>query len=139
MSETVKLIIEIPKEDIELIRKTSFVEDETTMYKQSLADRQGTMMLFRLMDSVKDGTLLDSNNSDRAEVQAYFVGQAHGWEEGRKDLCDKISAEIKDHIVAYDSWTTQRECTATEASTMREALALVEKYKIEAEGKEVDG
>lgn len=59
MSETVKLIIEIPKEDIELICKTSFVEDERTMFKQSPSDRQGTMMLFRLMDSVKDGISLE--------------------------------------------------------------------------------
>lgn len=59
MSETVKLIIEIPKEDMELIFKTSFVEDERTMFKQSPSDRQGTMMLFRLMDSVKDGVLLE--------------------------------------------------------------------------------
>lgn len=59
MSETVKLIIELPKEDIELICKTSFVEDERTMFKQSPSDRQGTMMLFRLMDSVKDGIPLD--------------------------------------------------------------------------------
>ncbi len=59
MSDTVKLVIEIPKEDIELICKTSFVEDERTMFKQSPSDRQGTMMLFRLMDSVKDGIPLD--------------------------------------------------------------------------------
>lgn len=59
MSETVKIIIEIPKEDIELICKTSFVEDERTMYKQSPSDRRGTMMLFRLMDSVKNGIPLD--------------------------------------------------------------------------------
>ena len=54
-----KLIIDIPKEDIELIHKTSFVEDERTIFKQSPSDRQGTMMLFRLMDSVKNGIPLD--------------------------------------------------------------------------------
>ena len=67
MSETVKLIIEIPKEDIEFICKTSFVEDERTMFKQSPSDRQGTMMLFRLMDSVKDGIPLDDV---KAEIKA---------------------------------------------------------------------
>ena len=64
MSETVKLIIEIPKEDIEFICKTSFVADERTMFKQSPSDRQGTMMLFRLMDSVKDGTPLEEVRSE---------------------------------------------------------------------------
>ena len=59
MSDKVKLIIEIPKEDIEFIRKTSFVEDEKTMFKQSPSDRQGTMTLFRLMDSIKNGIPLD--------------------------------------------------------------------------------
>lgn len=69
MSETVKLIIEIPKEDMEFIRKTSFVEDERTMFKQSPSDRQGTMMLFRLMDSVKDGIPLDDV---KAEIQKKY-------------------------------------------------------------------
>lgn len=64
MSETIKLIIEIPKEDIELICKTSFVEDERTMFKQSPSDRQGTMMLFRVMDSVKNGTPLEDIKSE---------------------------------------------------------------------------
>lgn len=67
MSETVKLIIEIPKEDMEFIRKTSFVADERTMFKQSPADRQGTMMLFRLMDSVKDGISLDDIKAEIKE------------------------------------------------------------------------
>ena len=93
MSDTVKLIIEIPKEDIEFIRKASFVEDEKTMFKQSPSDRQGTMMLFRLMDSIKNGTPLD-NNSDRSEVQAYFAGEAYGWEEGRKAMIDAVRAEF---------------------------------------------
>lgn len=51
------------------------------------------------------------------------------------EILDKISAEIKDRIAVYDSWTTQRECTATEASTMREALAIVKKYMTESEDK----
>lgn len=111
MSETVKLIIEIPKEDIEFICKTSFVEDERTMFKQSPSDRQGTMMLHRLMDSVKDGTLLDSN-SEKAEVQAYFDGQAYGWEQGRKALIDDIKAEIKRmdyHMIDCDVLVSQEE------------------------------
>lgn len=111
MSETVKLIIEIPKEDIEFICKTSFVEDERTMFKQSPSDRQGTMMLHRLMDSVKGGTLLDSN-SEKAEVQAYFDGQAYGWEEGRKALIEDIKAEIKRmeyHMIDCDVLVDQEE------------------------------
>ena len=73
MSETVKLIIEIPKEDIELIRKTSFVEDERTMFKQSPADRQGTMMLHRLMDSVKDGIPLPKGHGRLIDADAFIA------------------------------------------------------------------
>lgn len=80
MSETVKLIIEIPKEDIEFICKTSFVEDERTMFKQSPSDRQGTMMLFRLMDSVKDGIPLDDVKADIKEKyrEAEFMDEFSG-------------------------------------------------------------
>ena len=74
MSETVKLIIEMPKEDIELICKTSFVEDERTMFKQSPADRQGTLMLFRLMDSVKDGKPLNEADSEDDTTSWEFDG-----------------------------------------------------------------
>ena len=69
MSDTVKLIIEIPKKDIEFIRKTSFVEDERTMFKQSPSDRQGTTMLFNLMDSVKNGTPLDDVKAEIAKIE----------------------------------------------------------------------
>lgn len=49
------------------------------------------------------------------------------------EILDKISAEIEERIAVYDNWQTQRECTATEANTMREALAIVKKYKAERE------
>lgn len=52
------------------------------------------------------------------------------------EILDKISAEIEERIAVYDNWQTQRECTATEANTMREALAIVKKYMAESEGKE---
>ena len=73
MSETVKLIIEISKEDIELIRKTSFVEDERTLFKQNPSDRQGTMMLFRLMDSVKDGVPLDDVKAEIRGMEYHTI------------------------------------------------------------------
>ena len=83
MSETVKLIIEIPKEDIELICKTSFTEDERTMFKQSPSDRQGTMMLFRLMDSVKDGKPLDEADSED-DTTSWEYDETHAWYECKK-------------------------------------------------------
>ena len=63
-----KLVIEMDKADYEKIKKTSFVENTETMLHQSLEDRKGTMMLFRVMDAIKDGTpipkygrLIDAN------------------------------------------------------------------------------
>lgn len=127
MSETVKLIIEIPKEDIEFIRKTSFVEDERTMFKQSPSDRQGTMMLFRLMDSAKNGIPL-ANDSEKAEVQAYFEGEAYGWEEGRKALVDDVKAEIEEKISHYDHFQGSNTAHGLEI-----ALEIIDKH-ISGEG-----
>ena len=44
--------------------------------------------------ALRKGTPLD-NNSERAEVQAYFAGQTYGWEQGRKALIDDVKAEIQ--------------------------------------------
>lgn len=54
-----QIVIELDKEDYEKIKKTSFVENTETMLNQSLEDRKGTMMLFRVIDAIKDGTPLD--------------------------------------------------------------------------------
>ena len=74
MSDNIKLVIEIPKEDIEFIRKTSFIEDEKTMFKQSPSDRQGTMTLFRLMDSIKNGIPLDDVKAEIEKTKRFHIG-----------------------------------------------------------------
>lgn len=73
MSETVKLIIGIPKPMYESVQNGTYC---------------GT-----LYEELKNGVPLDSN-SERAEVQAYFAGEAYGWEQGRKALIEDIKAEI---------------------------------------------
>jgi hypothetical protein len=50
-----KLVIDMLEDDFEKIKNTSFVENTETMFKQSTEDRNGTMMLFRVMDSIKNG------------------------------------------------------------------------------------
>ena len=52
-----KLLIDISEDDYEFFKNTSFVEDTNTMLKQSASDRKGTMALFRLMDSIKEGKI----------------------------------------------------------------------------------
>ena len=59
-----ELVIRIDKADYEKIKKTSFVENTDTMLHQSSEDRKGTMILFRIMDAIKDGTPLDSIIAD---------------------------------------------------------------------------
>ena len=80
MSETVKIIIEIPKATYEDLKSGK-------IYSSLCEAPQG------LIEGILNGTPLD-NNSERAEVQAYFDGEAYGWVYGRKALIDDIKAEF---------------------------------------------
>ncbi len=77
MSNTVKLIIELPT-DKYLSVKTNMINDI-------------------IYDAVKHGIPLD-NNSERAEVQAYFAGKAYGWEEERKAIIDDVMSVFDDFM-----------------------------------------
>lgn len=80
MSEKVKLIIEISEHQYEIC-------------KQSLKpDRSRPITECEFAIAV--GTPLD-NDSERAETQAYFAGEAYGWEQGRKALIEDVKAEIE--------------------------------------------
>lgn len=86
MSDTVKLIIEIPKDYYEIIKHD--VENNLTDY--------------RPFEIIGNGIPLD-DDSERAEVKAYFDGEAYGWEQGRKALIDDIKAEIAEEICLTDN------------------------------------
>jgi hypothetical protein len=77
-----KLIIDVPEESYKYIKTIS------------------DLGLGVFAKAIKNGTPLDSN-SERAEVQAYFDGEAYGWEQGRKALIDDVKAEIQDLYVGY--------------------------------------
>lgn len=83
MNETVKLIIEIPRNEYEYTCNL-------TLHDRSIWD-----------NAIRKGIPLDSN-SERAEVQAYFDGEAYGWEQGRKALVDDVKTEIEEKISHYD-------------------------------------
>lgn len=75
-----KLIIDIPEEakkNIDTFKGKFICEGE-----------------YDLVNAVQNGIPLD-RDSERAEVQAYFHGEAYGWEEGRKALIDNVKAEIQ--------------------------------------------
>ena len=84
MDDKVKLIIEIPKKVFEA-RKTGEISPWVTI---------------PILDAVQNGIPLD-NDSDRAEAQAYFDGQAYGWEEGRKALV-KVTKEALEKQIKRD-------------------------------------
>lgn len=83
MSDTVKLIIEIPEEAYNVL-----------LTEQVLPPHIDVEWL------LIHGIPLDSN-SERAEVQAYFDGQAYGWEEGRKALIDELKVELERDACDY--------------------------------------
>lgn len=59
-----KIVIDIPKDDFERIKNTSFVENTETMLHQSSEDRKSTMMLFRVMDAIQEGIPLPEHHGD---------------------------------------------------------------------------
>ena len=80
-----KLIIDIPENVYEWVKNTG----KFGIYR------------FDTAKAIKNGTPLD-NNSERVEVQAYFDGEAYGWEQGRKALVDDVKTEIEEKISHYD-------------------------------------
>ena len=94
-----KLIIDIPEET-----KQAFDKAESNDLKGGYYDHGGV-----IGKAIQNGTPLDSN-SEKAEVQAYFDGQAYGWEQGRKALIDDIKAEIRRmeyHMIDCDVLVSQ--------------------------------
>lgn len=116
MSDTVKLIIEISKATYEDIKSGK-------IYSSLCEAPQG------IVEGIQNGIPLDDIDSD--ETRAYFDGQAYGWEEGRKDLRDEISAEIEHEKGKWDYLSSD--------TCFDIAIGVVKRYEKEAEGKEVDG
>jgi len=78
-----KVIIDIPEEIYQEAIKSGY----SHLYDEEVAN------------AVAEGTPL-ANDSERAEAQVYFDGQAYGWawEQGRKALIDDLKAEMEKQI-----------------------------------------
>lgn len=87
-----QIVIDITEKDYEKIRKTSFVENTETMFKQSSEDRKGTMMLFRVIDAIKNGTPLPKGHGDLIDVDSLYIPV---------DICDGF--EAMDYIYGADT------------------------------------
>ena len=90
-----KVIIDIPEEIYQEAIKSGY----SHLYDEEVAN------------AVAEGTPL-ANDSERAEAQAYFDGQAYGygWEQGRKALIDDVRAEIDeqyDRVHPYNIYVAE--------------------------------
>lgn len=119
MSDTVKLVIEIPKE-----AKQAFDKSQSNDLKGGYYDHGGI-----IGKAIQNGIPLDKD-SERAETQAYFAGEAYGWEQGRKALIDDVKAEIDKAQEPYKTSTAYDE--GVKFGLML-AYQTIEKYKAESE------
>ena len=111
MSDKVKVVIEIPKE-------TKRIFDKTENDNLGIVGR-----------AVKNGIPLD-NDSERAEVQAYFDGQAYGWEQGRKALIEELKAEIEKHQFSREYCCDHNIDTAIDMGMVRIILGNIESEEV---------
>ena len=65
-----KIVIDIPEEIYDFVQNTSFVEDERTLFKQSNAERQKTLLIFDIMDAIRNGELLPEHHGRLIDADA---------------------------------------------------------------------
>ena len=119
MSDTVKLIIEIPEKEYEAFKELIAI---------NISGRcSGKGIIQTCLNAVKNGIPL-ANDSEKAEVQAYFDGEAYGWEQGRKVLVDDVKAEIEEKISHYNHFQGSNTAHGLEI-----ALEIIDKH-ISGEG-----
>ena len=53
-----QIVIDIDDMAYKFVQDTAFVEDESTMFEQTNADRKKTLLLFDILDAIKNGTPL---------------------------------------------------------------------------------
>lgn len=69
-----EIVIKIPDKIYKFVQNTSFVENESTLFKQTSTERQKTLFLFDILDAIKNGTplpehcgrLIDANSLIKA-------------------------------------------------------------------------
>ena len=50
-----EIVIKIPDKIYKFVQNTSFVENESTLFKQTSNERQKTLFLFDILDAIKNG------------------------------------------------------------------------------------
>lgn len=63
-----KIVIDIDEKTYDFINNTSFVEDEGLIIRQTREDRKKTMILFDILDAVRNGTPLPKGHGNLIDI-----------------------------------------------------------------------
>lgn len=80
-----KIVIDIDDMAYKFVQDTSFVEDESTMFKQTNADRKKTLLLFDILNAIKNGTPLPKGHGRIMDVDK-IIKKMEEREEYLKDI-----------------------------------------------------
>lgn len=100
-----QIVIDIDEEIYNFVQNTSFVEDESTLFKQTNAERQKTLFLFDIIDAIRNGTplpehhgrLIDADRLTRAEIMHLWYHLPNG-----DIVCPKIDIDHAPTIIEAD-------------------------------------
>jgi hypothetical protein len=65
-----QIVIDIPEEIYDFVQNTSFVEDESTLFKQTNTERQKTLILFDIIDAIRNGIPLPEHHGRLGDLDA---------------------------------------------------------------------
>jgi hypothetical protein len=66
-----QIVIDISEEVYQFLQKTSFTEDENTIFKQTNEDRKKTLFLFDILDAIRNGTPLPKGHGRLIDADAF--------------------------------------------------------------------
>lgn len=72
-----QIVIEIDDMAYKFVQNTSFVEDESTLFNQTNADRKKTLFLFDILDAIKNGTALPKGHGRLIDADELSLTMAH--------------------------------------------------------------
>lgn len=66
-----RIVIDIDDAAYKFVQSTSFVEDESTMFGQTNADREKTLLLFDILSAIKNGTPIPKGHGRLIDAERY--------------------------------------------------------------------
>ena len=83
-----QIMIDIDDMAYKFVQNTTFVEDVSTLFKQTKADREKTLFLYDILDAIKSGTPLPKGHGDLIDRDLL--------QNAMYDLCDEAGT-LKDN------------------------------------------